>query len=373
MKVAIACTGLDHIYRGFESFSAELYNSLEANDNIYLLKGSGVSKRNVYVLPTLKRTSQVYKLFPFNKLSDYYRYRHECLSFGYSLLPYLLQRKYDLIHFSDWILGDFLLDIRRNFKLNFKLLLSNGAPYEATYCNRFDAVQQIALSHYEEAISLGVPPEKMFLVPYGFDRQRLIKPQHFNQEEFRRQYCIPTNAFVILSLAALNYTHKRIDWLIKEVSLLDPENFYLVMAGQREAETLELENLARQLLPKKNYQLLTLPYNQIPALLWSSNLMVLCSMYEGFGRVLCEAMGARVPLIVHPHETAKWLIQCEDCFFDATKPGHLSEKIQIVFHNKDKQSNIIKQNEQRFQYNFEWSILRQSYLNMYEKMLNQTN
>jgi glycosyltransferase involved in cell wall biosynthesis len=370
MTVAIACTGLDHISRGFESFSSELFNTLRSDSNIHLLKASGLPDKNVHVLPTLKRTSNLYQVWPFSQLRDFYRYRYECLSFGYSLLPSLIQDKYDLIHFSDWILGDFLYEVRRKFNLTFKLLLSNGGPYQPNYCNRFDAIQQVALSHYQEGISAGIAPEKAFLVPYGFDGQRLIKSNDFEREKFRQRYRIPPQTFVVISLAALNSSHKRIDWLIKEFSCLNSESFYLVMAGQREGETPDLERLAKQALPKGNYQFLTLPYKEIPTLLWSSDLMVLCSLQEGFGRVLCEAMGASLPLLLHPHSTAKWLINCQDCFVDMTKPEKLHHTIQEIRDDKGRRFSIAQQNLQQFNEKFEWNVLRQSYLQMYEKIIN---
>lgn len=370
MKIAIACTGLEHVYRGFESFSQELFNSLESKIPVHLLKGSGKSDVNIRVISTIKRTSKLYNFFPFNRLNAYYQYRNECISFGYFLIPLLLQNRYDIIHFSDGILGEFLLKVRGIFGLNYKLLFSNGAPYEPIYCNKFDAIQQVALSHYEDAVHADVSVEKMFLVPYGFNKERLIKPNNFNQNEFRQKFGIPQNAYTIVCLAALNSTHKRLDWLIKEFAHLAPEKYYLIMAGNRESETLELENSAKQILPKQNYQFLTLPYEQIPPLIWSSNLMVLCSLYEGFGRVLCEAMGASLPLLLHPHSTAKWVVKCEDCFVDMTKPGHLHEKIQSLSEDSNKQSYIIQQNLNQFETNFEWQVLRQSYIDMYAQVLN---
>jgi len=373
MYIAIVCTGLDHVHRGFETFSNELFNNLSNKIDINLLKGSGLSAKNIHILPTLKRTSNLYNFSPFNRLNDYHRYRYECLTFGISLLPLLFQEKYSIIHVSDWILGDFLLDIRRKFNLKFKLILSNGAPYEPSYCNRFDAIQQVALSHYQDALSAGVSPEKMFLVPYGFEQQRLVQPNIFNQEDFRRNYRIPTDAFVIVSLAALNYTHKRIDWLIKEFSNLNPEKFYLLMVGQKECETSELETLAKEILPKSNYQFLTLPYDTIPSLLWSSDLMVLCSLFEGFGRVVCEAMGAGLPLLLHPHPTAKWLIDCQECFVDMTTVGHLHEKIIAIVNDKSQQSQIIQQNFHKFANYFEWGKLSQSYVEMYQKVVDNAN
>ncbi|MGA7937310.1 MAG: glycosyltransferase family 4 protein [Kovacikia sp.] len=366
MKVAIACTGLDHIHRGFESFSAELYESLQSNSDVYLLKASGVSAPNIRTLPTLKRTSKIYRMFPLNQIRDFYRYRNECYTFGCALLPALLQGKYNLIHFSDWLLGDFLLAARQRLSLKFKLLLSNGAPYDPSYCHRYDGVHQVALSHYEAGIAAGIPPQKSFLVPYGFDRQRLVKPESFNPTEFRQRYKIPADAFVVVSLAALNSTHKRIDWLIKEFSNLDPQRFYLVMAGQREEETPELEHLAEHTLARGSYQFLTLPYSEVPALLWASNLMVLCSLQEGFGRVICEAMGARAPLLLHPHATAKWLVDCPDCFVDMTNPGHLSSQIAAIDHQPEQQSLMIQKNLQAFEHNYDWRVLAKSYLSMYE-------
>ena len=60
-----------------------------------------------------------------------------------------------------------------------------------------------------------------------------------------RELAIPQDAFVVLSVAAIKREHKRIDYLVEEVSRTN--DAWLVVAGQTTAETDYLKRRAGML------------------------------------------------------------------------------------------------------------------------------
>ena len=366
MKVAIPCAGLDHVNRGFESFARELFENVRGHCDAHLVKSSGTGGENIHVLPGLRRNAAIYRWLPSSYFNEYRRYRNECLLFGLRFLRLAAREKFDVVHFSDSVFGDFLLRARKIFGLKFKLLCSNGAPWPVEFCARFDAVHQVSAAHHEAGLHL--LGGKSFLVPYGIDGARLQRPANFDRAAIRRKYGVPNDAFLVLSPAALNLTHKRHDWLIREFARLTGDNFHLILAGAREGETPEVERIAAATLPPDRHRILQLPYDEIPALLWASDALALCSLEEGFGRVLAEAMGAGVPLLVHPHGTARWLVASGESFVDMTAPGALASAIRDLAAQPGRRNRIAAENARAFK-QFEWPVLVPQYLSMYEGVM----
>ena len=367
MKICLPCPGLEHTQRGFETYTRELFDALKGSVDVHLVKSSGKHSPREHVVPVLRRTSWLFSMLPKCYRTDYRRLQAECWSFAIGMIPLLALEKYDIIHFSELPLGDALKWIRARFGFRYKLLFSNGGPFPPWDCARFDAVHQVSPAHAKTGSEYGLPDESSFMVPYGTDVARLNPPKKEDRLSLRRKLGFPEKAFIVLSLAALNRHHKRIDWLIREFSKLEGDVF-LVLAGNREDETKSLENLAECLLPSKNYSFMQLPYNEVPNLLHAADVMVQCSLDEGFGRVLTEAMGAGIPLLVHPHETAQWIMNNADCMVDMTVEGALAGQLESMENNQQIGIRIAEKNKEELK-RFEWGFLVSDYISMYKKLL----
>jgi glycosyltransferase involved in cell wall biosynthesis len=222
------------------------------------------------------------------------------------------------------------------------------------------------MAHHDAGLALGLAANRCFLVPYGINGARLNGSQLPTREELRNNYSIPADAFVVLSLAAVNRSHKRIDWLIREfANTAFGHKAFLLLAGNRESETESLEALARELLPPDTYRFVQVPYADVPGLLRLSNVLVQCSLDEGFGRVLAEAMGASLPLLLHPHATGRWIVNNSDCYVDMTAQGALASRLSTLSNDKAMCESIAGQNARCFQ-RFEWATVANDYLKMYE-------
>lgn len=363
MKICLPCPGLEHVQRGFETYTRELFDALKDHGDVHLVKASGKRASRVHVIPTVRRTSRLFEMLPGHWRTEYRRVQAEGWVFALGMIPLLMREKFDVIHFSEVPLGEALKWIRRRFGFKYRLLLSNGAPWPPWDCARFDAVHQVSPAHDAAGKKFGLPENSSFLVPYGTDGARLRAPGFSGREQARQNFGLPERSFVVLSLAALNRYHKRVDWLIQEFAKLEGDTF-LVLAGNRELETPGLEELASRLLPAHNFRFLQLPYPEVPAMLHAADVMVQCSLDEGFGRVLTEAMGAGLPLLVHPHPTARWIVDNPDCLVDMTIKGQLSTSLSRLIKQPDLLRTISERNLAVFQ-RFEWKNLVPEYFRMY--------
>ena len=102
MRIAIACCGLEHVHRGFESVSQELFNALNGRADIILFKGSGKRRPNEIVVPCLRRDFLQRFMHP---LRAFY---WEQVTFAIVLIPYLIVNKIDVVHYSEGNLGNVL-------------------------------------------------------------------------------------------------------------------------------------------------------------------------------------------------------------------------------------------------------------------------
>src|SRR5213079_648367 len=62
--VMLACPGLDHAHRGFETFARECFEALRDRDDlrIELVKGTGARRRGEVAIPTVTRNALLARL-----------------------------------------------------------------------------------------------------------------------------------------------------------------------------------------------------------------------------------------------------------------------------------------------------------------------
>ena len=110
-----------------------------------------------------------------------------------------------------------------------------------------------------------------------------------------------------------------------------------------------------------------LPYKDVPMLLHAADVMVQCSLEEGFGRVLTEAMGAGTPLLTHPYKTAEWILDNPDCLVDMTVEGKLTSRLEVMSRNHEICIQIANKNKDSFK-RFDWKALVPEYIGMYQNV-----
>ncbi|KAA6465391.1 glycosyltransferase family 4 protein [Acidobacteria bacterium AB60] len=357
MRVAIACCGLEHVRRGFESAARELFNALSGQVDVILFKGSGPRKTNEIVVPCLRRD------FLMRFMNPQRAFYWEQITFAIGLLPYLFFKKIDVVHFSEGNLGNALTRFLRWTRSPIKLLLWNGGPLSPQHFKRDLFIQQVSQEGLDLALEYGIEPARMHLIPYGLAPETLVIDAP--REAARRRLGFPEDAFLVLSLAALNKEHKRLDYLIQEVAEAGDKSLFLCMAGEPSNETEELKELAQTLLPGR-HRFMTVPRERVPELLASADLFVHAALAEGFGMVLLEACAAGVPLVCADKPHFRWVLGDAALYIDMTAAGALSSTIRRLANDQELLARQSKLGVARVDGYFSWKVLLPQYLEMYE-------
>lgn len=363
VKCFILCSGLGHVNRGYESFTQECFDALsvEPEIDITLFKGGGSIGEKQVRLWNLPRNSRLGAWL--GRKTHKNGYWVEQVTFTVSLLPHVMRRKPDVIYFSDCNIGNLLWHWRRLTRQSYKLLLSNGGPLMPPF-PRWDHVQQVAPVHLEAALAAGQRPDKQSLVPYGVHmEQEPITLSSAERSELRAELLLPLDRPIILSIGTINKSHKRMDYVIREMAALNAPRPYLILLGQQDDETPEIRHLADNLLGSENFQIRTVPHQEVAGYYQASDVFVLASLGEGFGRVFLEAMAYDLPSLAHDCALTRYVLGTSGILADFEQIGSLSRLIcQVLEQDLDLPSPTQRQ-ETAFE-RFSWQHLRPQYVNM---------
>jgi glycosyltransferase involved in cell wall biosynthesis len=360
IKMAILCSGLGRIKRGFESFTEELFVLLKNSLDVDLFKGGGKISENERVLWCLKRDG----LLRFLGVPNDKRLLFESFTFAFSFIPYLFRNKYNVLFVSAPGEAAVLMFLKRVFNLRYNVIISNGGPIRPSSIHYIDFIAQVTESEYRRSLEWGLSKNRVFLLPYGiFSNKFDIK---VDKPALRTKYGIPESQYVLLCVGQINKFHKRIDFLIETVSRLDYKKFFLLIVGNSDLETEELRKMAGKLL-KNNYRfLINIDYELMPEIYKVADCVIHCSLFEGFSRVLLESMSAKIPIIAHNMENNRWPINNEECLINMEDGDLLIDKIKAFSENNDLVREIVKSNYENVLMRFDWDVLKKQYLNILE-------
>ena len=268
------------------------------------------------------------------------------------------------MYFSEWHTGRGLALLRRLTRGSFRTLLSNGTMAVSGF-GHLDHVQQLTPAALATVLEHGADPARQTMLPLGAPlAPRLERTARAEREALRRRLRLPADRPVLLSVAALNRHHKRIDYLIEEVARLPEPRPFVVMAGQVEAETAGLRTLARERLGEEGHSIRTVPHSEVGDLYRASDALLLTSLGEALGRVMIEAMGHGLPCFVHDYPVTRFVLGEHGRFGDLSRPGGLADLLRA--HGGDAlRDDDGADARHRFAYeNFGWDALRPRYLEL---------
>ena len=371
IKVFIVSPGLGHIKRGIEAWNQECFNALAQVDSldITLFKGGGNAAKKEIPLGNLPRqhqvTMQISKVFRRVERKD--PYFLEQVSFFLSLLPHIYFKRPDVIYFLDVNLGTFLWRWRQFTKQNYKLLFCNGGPCLPSCFYRWNYIQQVVPMHLKTALAEGVPAEKQSLIPHGIHMSselQMLAPRE--REALRQKLELPKLRPLILSVAAINKSHKRMDYVIREIASLPEPRPYVLLVGQQDDESPGIIRLANELLGSDNFQIRTVARSEVSDYYMSADAFVLGSIREGFGLVFLEAMSYGLPCLAHDYEVTHFILGREGYLGNFELPGGLSSLVSQALA----ESNDIAKRHLRHQTiydRFSWEKLRPDYVELMQK------
>lgn len=362
LRVAIACPGVGLVQRGFERMFFDLFRLMGCDLDITLFKGGGPASAREKVPVFLPRNGRFVKMFPIHNLLGRTPIHVECMTFALALLPYLRNGRFDVVHCIDPPLARILYKLRRLLGMKFRLLFTHGCSMPPSAYPPADHVQQVAEDTYDEALKAGIPASAMTLLPPG------IHPEHFdarqNKEALRREYGVPPDTFVILSVAALNRTHKRTHYLIDEAASLEG-NYLLWLDGSMDQGDQDLIGHARSRLGNR-CRITHVPSDKVGELYRMADIMAHASVFEAFGLSIVEAASTGLPVITHDSPHFRWLLPNPQAWVDMTPTGALADRLSFLMAHPELLRDI--QCREPVWQRFSWNILRQEYQAMYERV-----
>jgi glycosyltransferase involved in cell wall biosynthesis len=360
--VLLACPGLDHAHRGFETFASECFLALRDREDltIALVKGSGSRGRAELVIPTLRRQARLTRALA--RAWSIPPFVVEHVVFGLALIPLLARRRPDVVYFSEWHMGRVLAAWRFVSRQSFALAFCNGALVPDGY-RRFDRVQQLVPGAIEYSVDRGESPARQELLPLGVAMESAPQPlADTDRADLRVRLGLPVDRQIVLSVGAIN-RQKRGEYLIEEIASMPEHRPFLLLAGQEEADTPAIRRLARERLGAEGHDFRTVRAAAMADHYRASDVFVLPSLWESFGRALVEAQSHGLPCLAHDYPVMKWVLGEQGDTADLRQPGSavrwLTELTAADF------SQDARRRRHRSAYErFSWNMLADRYATM---------
>ena len=365
VRVAIASVGLGRIQRGYERYFNGIFTSLRDKVEIVLFKAGGPQSVGEKVPAWLGAATRVCRVLPLGAASgagEYRTYKHDCLAFALTMLPHLLRNEFDVVHVIDYPLAIALLRFRRIFRFRARIIFSDGGLMPPQYYPRADYFHVTAQVHFLEAIEWGVPKSHATMIPCGFYACQFNG--NADRRDLRKKHGVSQDTFVVLSVAALNRAHKRVDHIIDEVARLSGD-ILLWMDGREEDKT--LIPMAREKLGRR-CRISHVRSEEVTELYHLADVFVHASLCEAFGLAVCEAAASGLPVLVHDAPHFRWLVDDPECLVDMTQYGALAARIEQLMASRQELPKRGNRLSASMRARFDWEVLAPAYGEMYRSV-----
>ena len=233
-------------------------------------------------------------------------YETEQSTFAPGLIRALEAGGFDIVHLQDPTLAWHLEKARRMGKHNTEVILAHGTEESVEFLSKFSHVQELS-PYYRDRHKGKTRPEQTRHCISNFVDVSVFKPG--DKLVSRKSLGLPDDAFVILSVGAVDHAHKRMRCLIDEFAMVERKDALLVIAGPCIGDAgISLISYASKLRGSRFRYFGDLNHSGMPDLYSAADLFVLCSLSEIFGIVFLEAMACGVPCIGHRYPVTEWII-----------------------------------------------------------------
>ena len=363
LSVVIACPGVGHVVRGFESFAAECFEALapRADLEVHLVGGRGPETPGRLTAAVPAPEDPRARLA--GRLLRRDAYVGQQVLFALAMWPIVRSLRPDVIMISDWVAAAGLGRLRRVGAGSYRLLLVNGAAGGPVFDREIDHVQHLTPASLDVALAGGGSPEHHTLLPLGVGvPETLPALDPGARGALRERLGLPARGEILLCVAALNTWAKRLPYLIEEVASLERRP-HLVLLGQSEEETPEILRLARDRLGADGHTVGAVGRHGVSDYYLAADAVVLPSLYEAFGRVLVESHGHGVPTLAHDAPWARYVLGEGGFFGDFGEPGGLAATFERVRdHDGGPAAREARHRDARAR--FAWDRLAPAYLDM---------
>lgn len=370
-KVLLVCSGLDHARRGYESFARECFEQLrgEAGIDIELVKASGTPGPGEVVAATLRRDAPLARTL--GRRLGRQPFRVEAAAFGLGLQPVLRRHRPDVVYLSEWDTARVLAAVRGLSRQRFRLLLCNGGFAERGF-DHLDYVQELTPAAFDHVVKLGADPARHVVLPLGFAIPRELSPlSDLDQASLRMKWQLPSDRHIVISVAALNRSHKRLDYLVEELAAMPKPRPFALFVGEADTETSELRSLAALRLGEDGHAFHTVAPAAVPELLRASDTFVLASLAEMQGRAVIEAMANGLRCLVHDSPVMRFAVGQGGWFGDFARTGSLTALLIEATAVPHSESEATARHRHAYE-RFSWDRLRPRYVQLLRRVADYT-
>ena len=308
IRVHLVCTGLGHERRGFEAFTRACAHALSAEPSLDVRVFAGGRDGHVTgerVVANLPRASRSARTVGSLLRRDPYFIEQGSFFLGY--LPRLMSDAPDLVYFADLNFGNACWHWRRRTGARFRMLFNNSGPTSMPF-TRTDHVQQVTPGALDAAVARGERADRQTLLPYGMELSPTFTPTDGTARQRARETLqLPRHDEVLLCVAKLDRSYKRIDLLIEAVAALPEPRPFLLLVGADGPEGEGLRTLAQARLNAR-WAWRSLPRDRMGAAYAAADRVALFSQAEGFGLAYVEALAAGLPLVANDDATTRFVV-----------------------------------------------------------------
>jgi 1,2-diacylglycerol 3-alpha-glucosyltransferase len=329
-RVALMSCGLGRVQRGFEISTKRLFDALSAHTSLDVRLFTGGKVEHAMEIVNLPRDFLLGTvLAPISFMNRQrvweFAYGVEQVTYAIFVLGVLMKYKPDIVWTKEAPMAHILHYARPLLGLKFKIVFANGGGFKPATYALFDHIQQLEESSVDDAIADGIPKERMTVIPNAVPHVAI----DISKEEAKRSFGFAPSDWVVLSAAAWNSYHKRIDFLIDEVAKIQDPSLQLMLCGHPEPGCDLLKERARQKLGTRAHWH-TLPLADMPRALKAADAFVLPSIKEHFGSAALEAIMASVPVVVHPNGSTRLLADTTLQTSDLSAPGSIERRLKEI-------------------------------------------
>lgn len=364
VRVFMACSGLGAIRRGYESFMRACFGAVRGDPalDVRLFKGAGPTAEGERALRRLSRDGLAARAI--GAVVRRGPYVVEQATFAASLIGHVVRERPDLVYFCDPAIGKVLSQWRRMRGGRFRLVFHNSGPIEPPF-PWFDHIQQVSPTAHDDAIAAGEPATRHTLLPCGLDVGPVPEAATAAERILRRRALrLPEDRPIILSVGALNRSHKRMDYLIREVAALPGPRPHLVILGQEEDDTPAVRATAKLLLGEADVTIRTVESQFVPEYYRAADVFALASLREGFGLGYAEALSHGLPCIAHDFSVARYVLGDEGIYADLREAGALTAALQYALA-QDRSHELVQRRHAIVARRFGWEALAPRYTRMF--------
>lgn len=206
------------------------------------------------------------------------------------------------------------------------------------------------ISHFPQADG------KTFINYNGLDHNLFKKPTSAAVQEFRKKYSLPDS---FLLSVGIGKKHKNFDFVIRSLLPFWYENSIdlpLVISGtggnlpEYLVKIFQKKNISRyiKVLPR-------LPEKELPTMYAAATLLIMPSLYEGFGFPVVEAMACGTPVLSSIATSLPEVGGKAAIYFDPYNPLDFTDRLFEIINNKNKIGVISKRGIEQSK-KFNWDI-----------------